>query len=351
MENVKRDELVGQAIAWNHSLGAIDSFVLKCAVETGIPEVIHGHGRPITLSQLGASLPTPCTNLDVLRRIMRYLVHMQLFTVQNEGSDEREESYGSTSATKFILINEEKSIVPLFKLQMHEKCLAAWHTLGSCMQGKAGMSAFERMHGESLWAYASKHPDLNGIFNNAMAGGARSVVPAMIDGYGEVFQGLTSLVDIGGGIGTNLQSIAKAFPHIKCTVLDLPHVVETAPSCPEVEFVAGNMFSFIPKADAVMLMWVLHNWGDEDCVKILKRCKDAIDAKSGKVIVVDIIIGVDDLQELEHVRLATDMIMLAKTGGKERNEKEWRRLLSDAGFNQCKITPIKALQSVIEARP
>ncbi|XP_058106634.1 (R,S)-reticuline 7-O-methyltransferase-like [Magnolia sinica] len=132
-------ELVGQAIAWNHSLGAINSFVLKCAVETGIPEVVHGHGRPITLSQLGASLPTPCTNLGVLRRIMRYLVHMQLFTVQNEGSDEREESYGSTSATKFILINEEKSIVPLFKLQMHEKCLAAWHTLGSCMQGKAGM--------------------------------------------------------------------------------------------------------------------------------------------------------------------------------------------------------------------
>ncbi|XP_058106642.1 (RS)-norcoclaurine 6-O-methyltransferase-like [Magnolia sinica] len=276
---------------------------------------------------------------------------MQPFTLKNEGSDEEEESYGPTLTTKYLLINEEKSIVPLLKLHMHEKCLAAWHTMGSCMQGKAGMSAFERMYGEGLWAYASKDLEHNCIFNEAVASGARQVVPALIDGYGEVFQGLTSLVDIGGGIGTTLRSIARSFPHIKCTVLDLPHVVETAPSCPEVEFVAGNMFSFIPKADAVMLMWVLHNWGDEDCVKILKRCTDAIDAKSGKVIIVDIIIGVDDPQELEHVRLATDMIMLAKTGGKERNEKEWRRLLSDAGFNQCKITPIKALQSVIEARP
>ncbi|XP_058103024.1 (RS)-norcoclaurine 6-O-methyltransferase-like [Magnolia sinica] len=119
------------------------------------------------------------------------------------------------------------------------------------MQGKAGISAFERLYGERMWTYASKQPELNGIFNNAVAGGARSVVRALIDGYGDVFQGLTSLVDIGGGIGTTLQSIAKAFPHINCTVLDLPHVVETAPSCPEVEFVAGDMFSFIPKADVV----------------------------------------------------------------------------------------------------
>ncbi|XP_058106624.1 (RS)-norcoclaurine 6-O-methyltransferase-like [Magnolia sinica] len=259
MENAEREELVGQAIAWNHSMGSIDSMVFKCAVDTGIVEVIHGHGSPITLSQLAVSLPTPCTNIDVLRRIMRYLVHMQLFTLKNEGSDEEEESYGPTSATKYLLINEEKSIVPLLKLQMHEKCLAAWHIMGSCMQGKAGMSAFERMYGEGLWAYASKDPEHNCIFNEAMASGARQVVPALIDGYGEVFQGLTSLVDIGGGIGTTLRSIAKSFPHIKCTVLDLPHVVETAPSCPEVEFVAGNMFSSIPKADAVMLMVTYHS--------------------------------------------------------------------------------------------
>ncbi|KAK1325042.1 Tabersonine 16-O-methyltransferase [Acorus calamus] len=36
------------------------------------------------------------------------------------------------------------------------------------------------------------------------------------------------------------------------------------------------MFERVPSADAVMLKWILHDWGDEDCVKILKRCKEAI---------------------------------------------------------------------------
>ena len=49
-------------------------------------------------------------------------------------------------------------------------------------------------------------------------------------------------------------AIAAAFPHVKCSVLDLPHVVsEARADGAAVEFVAGDMFDFIPKADAVLL--------------------------------------------------------------------------------------------------
>ena len=39
------------------------------------------------------------------------------------------------------------------------------------------------------------------------------------------FDGVDSLVDVGGGSGTMAKGIAEAFPDMDCTVFDLPHVV------------------------------------------------------------------------------------------------------------------------------
>lgn len=69
----------------------------------------------------------------------------------------------------------------------------------------------------------------------------------------EVFEGISSLVDVGGGIGAAAQAISKAFPHVKCSVLDLAHVVAKAPTRTDVQFIAGDMFESIPPADAVLL--------------------------------------------------------------------------------------------------
>ena len=38
----------------------------------------------------------------------------------------------------------------------------------------------------------------------------------------------------------------------------------------------GDMFQEIPKADAVFMKWIMHDWSDEDCIRILKQCKKAI---------------------------------------------------------------------------
>lgn len=71
---------------------------------------------------------------------------------------------------------------------------------------------------------------------------------------GHVFHGLSSLVDVGGGHGTSMEVISREFPHIKCTVLDLPHVISQAPAGNgKVQFIAGDMFKSIPPADAVVL--------------------------------------------------------------------------------------------------
>jgi len=46
-----------------------------------------------------------------------------------------------------------------------------------------------------------------------------------------------------------------------------------------------------------------------------------------------------------------DMLMMILVTGQERNEKEWAKLFSDAGFSNFKITPILGLRSITEVFP
>ncbi|KAK8629356.1 hypothetical protein V6N13_078199 [Hibiscus sabdariffa] len=41
-------------------------------------------------------------------------------------------------------------------------------------------------------------------------------------------------------------------------------------------FVAGDLLQHIPSADAILMKLVLHAFSDEDCIKILKKCREAI---------------------------------------------------------------------------
>ncbi|KAJ1404599.1 Winged helix-like DNA-binding domain superfamily [Sesbania bispinosa] len=95
--------------------------------------------------------------------------------------------------------------------------------------------------------------DHSNLFNEAMACDTKFVVPAIIEGCSEAFDGVSTLVDVGGGNGTTSRILAKACPWIQLINFDLPHVIVAAPKCNGVEYVAGDMFQSVPKADAAFL--------------------------------------------------------------------------------------------------
>ncbi|KAG5001188.1 hypothetical protein JHK87_022260 [Glycine soja] len=68
-----------------------------------------------------------------------------------------------------------------------------------------------------------------------------------------VFEGLESIVDVGGGTGTTAKIICEAFPNLKCIVFDRPQVVENLSGSLNLTYVGGDMFKSIPKVDAVLL--------------------------------------------------------------------------------------------------
>ncbi|KAL6641702.1 hypothetical protein ACP70R_019883 [Stipagrostis hirtigluma subsp. patula] len=99
-------------------------------------------------------------------------------------------------------------------------------------------------------------------------------------------------------------------------------------------------------------MFVLHDWSDEDCVRILKRCKEAISTKEpkGKVIIIDIVVGSASKQMYE-AQLLIDLNMMVVMNGKERDEENWSEIFKDAGFTRYKINPVLGGRSLIEVYP
>ena len=72
--------------------------------------------------------------------------------------------------------------------------------------------------------------------------------------------------------------IAREFPSLRFIVQDLPKVIEDAKKNVPAElmerviFMAHDMFTAQPvkDADVYYFRWILHDWSDKYCIKILK---------------------------------------------------------------------------------
>ncbi|KAI9093218.1 hypothetical protein K1719_027232 [Acacia pycnantha] len=308
---------------WNQTYNFINSMCLKCAIQLGIPDLIHNHAQPfMSVSQLTASLQVEPAKSSGIGRLMSILTHSGFFQKKKpqEGEEEdEEEAYALTYAGRLLVKDNPTT------------------------------------HGMAIWEYASRNPKLNNLFNNAMLCDSRLTSSVMFHDFKWVFVGLESLVDVGGGTGTMAKAIAQSFPSMECTVLDLPHVVAGLKGTSNLNYIGGDMFEAIPNADAVLLKWILHDWGDEECVRILKKCKEAISGnrKTGnKVIIIDMVV---DHQNKDHESVETqlflDMLMMVLFTGRERSEQEWVKLFFSAGFTNYKISRVLGLRSIIEIYP
>ncbi|KDP21022.1 hypothetical protein JCGZ_21493 [Jatropha curcas] len=341
-----------QCHIYKHMYHYMESMSLKCVVHLGIPDIIHKYKRPVTLPELVSALQIPPTKENCLQRVMRILVHSGFFAAKKI-HDNQEEGYVLTPSSSLLLKESPTSLSTFVVAMVDPALITPWFSLAENFKGNE-LTPFETCHGNNFWDYGKKNPEFISSLNEAMACDSR-LVSLIVKEHKEMFKGVASLVDVGGGTGTLARSIADAYPDMKCTVLDLPQVVANLPESKNLKFVAGDMFRSVPSAQAVMIKSVLHNWSDQACIKILKLCRESIPNKDegGKVIIIEMVINEKkDEYQLAETKLFADMqMMLLCPGGRERNEQEWARLFLEAGFNHYKITNTCGLNSIIEAYP
>jgi hypothetical protein len=216
--------LQAQAHIWNHIFSFIKSITLKSAIQLGIPDIIKKHGHPMTLPELTSALPIHPTKGPSVYRLMRILVQSGFFAQKKLSEMDEEIGYILTDASQLLLKDHPFSMTPFLMAMLNPIFTKPCHYLSTWFQND-DPTPFHTAHGMTCLDYTSQEPTLANLFNDAMASDTRLVTSVVIKECKGVFDGLESLVDVGGGTGTMAKAIVNAFPQIDCTVLDLPHVV------------------------------------------------------------------------------------------------------------------------------
>uniref|UniRef100_A0A1J3KAD6 Caffeic acid 3-O-methyltransferase n=1 Tax=Noccaea caerulescens TaxID=107243 RepID=A0A1J3KAD6_NOCCA len=323
--------------------------VFKSALDLGVIDIIAAvdEGVWLSSSEIVNRLPTKPTNPEAPVMLDRMLVllasysilkHRIVETGENGGTGKFERVYAAEPVCMSFLNREDGSgsLRSLFRLSTSEVFFKTWeHLKDLILEGK---DAFTSAHGMKLFEYIGLNEQFARMFNRGMSESSTLTMKKVLEVY-RGFEDVNTLVDVGGGIGTNIGLVTSKYPHIKGINFDLAPAIANAPLYPGVEHVSGDMFIEIPKGDAIFMKWILHDWSDEDCVTILKNCWKSL-PEEGKVIIVEMNLPVkpkiNDVSS--NIVFASDVNMLLQcSGGKERSIYQLQTLASDSGFSRCEI--------------
>jgi uncharacterized glyoxalase superfamily protein PhnB len=216
---------------------------------------------------------------------------------------------------------------------------------------RTGEPAFPRQFGRSFWDDLSADSDRAASFDALMGARLTADAPAVAVAY--PWGTLGHVVDVGGGNGTLLIAILRAHGDLRGTVVDLPDAVARAEQAivsaglgHRARAQASSFFDALPVgAGGYLLSGILHDWDDEDAVRILQRCADAA-AGTGEVLVVD---HIGDA-EGSSPNTEGDLRMLCYVRGRERSPEQLGELAKSAGLRISSVTPAGS-RSIIELRP
>lgn len=226
-----------------------------------------------------------------------------------------------------------------------------WKVWGNLLHTvKSGESACEHVYATPFYEYLSQHASVGVPFNRYMTKTSEQHNDAILKSYD--FSPLRTLVDVGGGHGGTLTAILKAYPTLQGILFDLPEVVahasiRVAASVGErCKIVGGDMQQSVPPgADSYLIKNVLMDRSDEQAIKVLKNCTEAM-SDNGKILVVEMIMPPGNQASFSKIMDIQMMLLFGR--GRIRTEEEFRVLFraADLSVTQCLSTP--SPNSIIE---
>jgi len=157
------------------------------------------------------------------------------------------------------------------------------------------------------------------------------------------------VVDAGGGEGELASALTSLHPGLRVSILERPEIVARVRSNPDPnqgEGIAGNLFStWSVNADLVLLSRVLHDWDDDDALRILSNARAALNP-GGQLALIELL-----LDERSFGGSLCDMHLLAICGGRERTFERYAALLAEAGFEPPRLQSTPTLPQIVITRP
>ncbi|GAU13716.1 hypothetical protein TSUD_348200 [Trifolium subterraneum] len=291
-EELQDEESFAYAIQLCNSV--VLSMALQSATELGVFEVLQKAGTDAKLSADEIASRLSCTNPDASKMLDRILALLASHSVikcsvlpdqHNFGSFHR--FYTMSPVAKFFAPNSDGvSLGPLIALHHDKIFLDSWSQLKDAI--REGGVPFNRVHG----THAFQYPRIEHV-------------------GGDMFETVPKADAIFMKASLKNMTVCSSCPsHIPTVGADKLLKVAIAPH------------------------WILHDWSDEQCLKLLKNCYDAI-PDDGKVIVLEAVLSIiPENNAAWKFAAQSDVLMMTQNpGGKERTEQEFMDLANGAGFS------------------
>ncbi|MDI3390568.1 methyltransferase [Streptomyces sp. B-S-A8] len=320
------------------ALGYVYSAALQAAARLGIAD--HLVEGPRTADELAGVAGADGAHLY---RLLRFLATKGVFREDDEAR------FHLTPLAEPLCKHAERSLREYIVVRGESPF---WGSAGRLHDAvRTGTTAFEDLYGMPFYDYAAGEPEFGRAFNASMA----AFSEALSNDVAEVcdFPEARSVVDVGGGRGGLLRAVLRRNPQLTGTLFDLEnvvagHILDTPDLTGRWNVVAGDFFSSVPSgADVYLLKHVLASWPDEQCVRILGACRDAMPAH-GRLLAVNAMIPAGNEP---HPGKTIDMLMMTVLNGRGRTRGEYEALLTAAGFAVTRLAEPSPHASVLEAVP
>ncbi len=314
------------------------SRALTVAAELGIADMLRDGPRSVDDLAAAASVHAP-----TLYRLLRALAAIGIFV------EDADRHFGLSPMGEFLRRDHPLSADPAARMFGADYQWLSWGELQHSVQ--TGGNAAAHALGTDVWEYRRHHPEHGELFDATMRTLSRGDTAGLLAAHD--FGRYPVIADIGGGTGAVLAALLSAHACARGILFDQPHVVAGADPvlrdahvADRVSVVPGDFFDGVPEgADAYVLARILHDWDDDDAVRILQRVRDAM-TPDCRLLIMDAVVGPPNEDPLVKF---LDLMMLVSAGGRERTEAEWKQLLSEGGLTFVGATRATPNKHVIEA--
>lgn len=316
------------------------SRMLRLIADFGVADKIPTD-RQVMVKDIAAA----CTVLpEPMLRVLRALAAFRIFEVTADGA------VAHTPRSRLLRTDTPNSLHHAARFWTGAGSWGAWNKLDVAMTGGTPHEAAWNM---GRFAYLKQHPNEARLFDAMMANFPDNRHAAIAAAYD--FSGAGLIADIGGGNGAALRQILARFSAPRGLVFDREDVI--AAIAPEdlmqgrIAAQGGSFFDQVPTgADIYMLIRVLHDWPDKDCLRILRACRAAMGPQA-RLLLGEQILEPDPARGRATGYLI-DVQMMAMFGdARERSEAEFRGLFDQSGFSLRRVIPTTSPVSIIEAAP
>ncbi|MGW4109283.1 methyltransferase [Actinosynnema sp. NPDC004786] len=315
-------------------------WVVRLAVTYRLPDLVAGGCAGV--AELAARSGT---DPDALRRVLRHLVDLGLFT--REGPDR----VGLTARGR-VLCGDHPAQLARFLDQANPWAERTDRAVPGLLESvRTGASAWPSVFGRPFWDDLAADAEFAKAFDEVMAVHAAVFGPAVARRWD--WSGVTRLVDVGGGTGLVLAEVLRHHPHLRGVLVDLPGTAARARAALDAsgvgdraEVVGGSFFDPLPPGgDVYLLSNIIHDWADADGERILRRCAEAA-GPGGVVLLAERVVDGGGDRAARAAVSRRDMAMLLLMGARERDEAEFRALGAAAGLRLTTTVPLLPEQGV-----